>query len=58
VSKPTTKKLEKKIEDTLMLVMNGAEKTSEKISAAAAAIKFLAVRLKVGPEFGGSLDDD
>lgn len=50
--------LEQKTMSTLFKIMRDSEKFSERTSAATAAVKFLAIKYKIGPAFGADLDDD
>lgn len=45
------------IEYTVINAMAAAEKTSEQIAAANAAIKWVAVKNKIGGDFGAGFDD-
>jgi len=42
---------------TLYKVMRDSEKLAERTAAATSAVKFLAVKFRVGPEFGADLDE-
>ena len=42
---------------TLFRNMRDAEKLSERTAAATAAVKFIAIKLRIGPIFGEGLDD-
>ncbi len=43
---------------TLYRVMRDSEKLSERTGAAAAAVKYIAIKLRVGPLLGEDLDND
>lgn len=51
-------RLKDKIIDTLMAAMDTAQKDTEKVSAANAAIKYLAVEMKVPVESGGGFGEE
>lgn len=54
----TQEVMETEIRKTLIQVMRNSVKWPERTAAATAAVKYLAIKYKVGPEFGGGLDDD
>ena len=53
----TQELLEEQIMRTLLYVMKHAEKLSERTAAATSGVKFLAIKYRLGPEFGADLDE-
>lgn len=53
-----SKELEEWIESTLIAAMAQADKQSEKTAAANVAVRYLAVKHRVGPALGTGFDDD
>jgi hypothetical protein len=50
--------LEEWVKRTLVKVMRDGEKLSERTAAASAAIKYMAVKGRLGPVFGEDLDEE
>lgn len=53
----TIEQLEEQTMRTLFRNMRYAEKLSERTAAAAQAIRFMAIKYKLGPDFGADLDN-
>lgn len=53
----TTESLEDMTRRTLYRVMKDSEKLSERTAAATAAVKYLSIKYRVGPELGADLDE-
>jgi len=57
VGEISQRELEAAVRKTLFQVMRDSTKLSERTAAATASIKYLAIRYRVGPEWGDELDD-
>ena len=50
--------LEEMTRTTLYKVMRDSDKLSERTAAATAAVKYLAIKYRIGPEYGQDLDEE